>query len=82
MVAAVALLFVRPSLRVLAKARIWDLAKFNLANDWQAQGYTFDTALGLLSVTAGIGGLIGGLLISTWRASRSAAFTAYSSLCC
>ena len=39
----------------------------NLADDWQARGYTFDTALALLSVTAGIGGLIGGLLISTWR---------------
>ena len=42
------------------------LVKFNLADDWQAQGYTFDIALALLSVTAGIGGLIGGLLISTW----------------
>jgi hypothetical protein len=42
------------------------LVKFNLAADWQAQGYTFDTALALLGVTAGIGGLIGGLLISTW----------------
>jgi len=42
------------------------LVKFTLAPDWQARGYTFDTALALLSVTAGIGGLIGGLLISTW----------------
>ena len=42
------------------------LVKFTLAPDWQARGYTFDTAFALLSVTAGIGGLIGGLLISTW----------------
>jgi MFS transporter, DHA3 family, macrolide efflux protein len=42
------------------------LVKFNLADDWLAQGYTFETALALLTVTAGIGGLIGGLLISTW----------------
>ena len=31
------------------------LVRFNLADDWQGQGYTFDTALALLSVTAGIG---------------------------
>ena len=42
------------------------LVKFNLVADWQAQGHTFDTALALLGVTAGVGGLLGGLLISTW----------------
>jgi MFS transporter, DHA3 family, macrolide efflux protein len=42
------------------------LVKFNLVADWQAQGHTFDTALALLGVTAGVGRLLGGLLISTW----------------
>ena len=41
------------------------LVKFNLAPDWAARGYTFETALALLGVASGIGGVIGGLLVST-----------------
>lgn len=42
------------------------LLKFNLAADWQAQGFTFESALALLASVAGIGGVVGGLLISAW----------------
>ena len=42
------------------------LVKFNLAPDWAARGYTFETALALLGVAAGLGGVLGGVLVSTW----------------
>src|SRR5215470_15307297 len=42
------------------------LVKFNLAADRTARGYTFETALALLGVAGGVGGVIGGLLVSTW----------------
>jgi MFS family permease len=42
------------------------LVKFNLAPDWTARGLTFETALALLGVASGAGGVIGGLLVSTW----------------
>lgn len=42
------------------------LLKFNLAADWAANGYTFETATALMSTLGSIGGLAGGLLISTW----------------
>jgi len=42
------------------------LVKFNLAADWAARGFTFETALALLSTLAGIGGVVGGFFISTW----------------
>jgi MFS family permease len=46
------------------------LVKFNLASDWKARGYTFETALALLSVASGLGGLLGGVLMSTWGGLR------------
>lgn len=42
------------------------LVKFNLEPNWLARGYTFETALALLGVASGVGGVIGGLLVSTW----------------
>ncbi|MCW1970817.1 MAG: MFS transporter [Anaerolineae bacterium] len=42
------------------------LLKFNLAADWAANGYTFETATALMSTLGSLGGLTGGLLISTW----------------
>jgi MFS transporter, DHA3 family, macrolide efflux protein len=42
------------------------LVKFNLEPDWAARGYTFESALALLGVASGVGGVIGGLLVSTW----------------
>ncbi len=40
--------------------------KYNLAQDWGAAGFTFETALALISTSTGVGGLIGGFFISTW----------------
>jgi len=42
------------------------LLKFNLAADWGARGFTFETALALLASVAGVGGVVGGLFISAW----------------
>ena len=42
------------------------LLKFNLAADWSARGFTFETALALLATISSVGGLIGGVLISAW----------------
>lgn len=42
------------------------ILKFNLAPDWLARGFTFETALALLSSIQSIGGVAGGLLISLW----------------
>jgi hypothetical protein len=42
------------------------LVKFNLEPDWAARGYTFEAALALLSAAGGLGGVVGGLLVSTW----------------
>jgi hypothetical protein len=42
------------------------LLKFNLAADWGARGFTFETAMALLGSAAGIGGVVGGVLVSAW----------------
>ena len=42
------------------------LVKFNLAADWSARGFTFETALALLGTAMGVGGVLGGFLISAW----------------
>jgi DHA3 family macrolide efflux protein-like MFS transporter len=42
------------------------IVKFNLESDWAAHGHTFETTLALLGVASGVGGVIGGLLVSTW----------------
>jgi hypothetical protein len=42
------------------------LLKFNLAGDWQAHGFTFESALALLSMLGGIGGVVGGVIMSAW----------------
>jgi MFS family permease len=42
------------------------LLKFNLAADWGARGFTFETAMALLGSVAGIGGVVGGVFISAW----------------
>lgn len=42
------------------------IVKFNLAPDWTARGFTFETALALLTTMTGLGGLAGGLLVSLW----------------
>jgi hypothetical protein len=42
------------------------LLKFNLVPDWAARGFTFETALALISSVEGIGGVVGGVFISAW----------------
>ncbi len=42
------------------------LLKFNLAPDWTAHGFTFESALALISIAGGLGGLAGGLIMSIW----------------
>ncbi len=42
------------------------IVKFNLAADWAARGFTFETALALLSAMFSIGGVVGGFFISAW----------------
>lgn len=42
------------------------LLKFNLADDWARNGFTFETALAVLNTLGSIGGLVGGVLISVW----------------
>jgi MFS transporter, DHA3 family, macrolide efflux protein len=40
--------------------------KFNLAADWMARGFSYETALALIVTLSGIGGVSGGILMSTW----------------
>ncbi len=42
------------------------LVKYDLAADWTRHGFTLETALALLSTAFSLGGVIGGVLISTW----------------
>jgi MFS family permease len=40
--------------------------KFNLAPDWGARGFTFETALAMIASIGSIGGVVGGVFISAW----------------
>ena len=42
------------------------LLKFNLAADWMARGLSFEAALALMATVGSVGGLAGGVLVSTW----------------
>ena len=42
------------------------LVKFNLAADWTARGFSYEAALALVGTLSGIGGVTGGVLVSTW----------------
>jgi MFS family permease len=42
------------------------IVKFNLASDWAARGFTFETSLALLASVGSIGGVVGGVVISAW----------------
>lgn len=42
------------------------LVKFNLAPNWESLGFTLETALALLGTVGSIGGIAGGLLITSW----------------
>ena len=49
------------------------LVKFNLAADWSARGFTFETALALLGTAFGIGGVVGGFFVSAWGGLKTPA---------
>lgn len=42
------------------------IVKFNLASDWTARGFSYETAIALLATFGSVGGVAGGLLISVW----------------
>jgi hypothetical protein len=42
------------------------ILKFRLAPDWSARGMTFETAMALMGTVTAVGGVLGGLTISTW----------------
>jgi DHA3 family macrolide efflux protein-like MFS transporter len=48
------------------------LVKFNLAPDQSALGLSFETTLALLGMASGIGGVLGGVLVSTWGGLKQA----------
>lgn len=47
------------------------ILKFNLASDWTARGFSFETALALLNTFASVGGVAGGFLITAWGGLKS-----------
>ena len=47
------------------------LVKFTLAADWLARGFSYESALALLSTALGVGGVAGGVIISVWGGLRS-----------
>jgi hypothetical protein len=49
----------------VANRVLWPVLKFDLAPDWRAHGYSFESALALLGVASGVGGVIGGILVRT-----------------
>lgn len=42
------------------------LLKFNLSADWQARGFTLESAMAMLSSVMAVGGIIGGVAVSMW----------------
>lgn len=46
------------------------IVKFNLASDWSVHNLTFESALAILNSAMGVGGVIGGLIISAWGGDR------------
>jgi MFS family permease len=42
------------------------LLKFNLSESWAQLGFTFETALALVTTLGSIGGVVGGVLMSAW----------------
>lgn len=47
------------------------LVKFNLAASWKALGFSFETAFALLGTLSGLGGVVGGVMISAWGGLRT-----------
>lgn len=47
------------------------IVKFNLARDWHARGFRFETALALLASVNSLGGVVGGVIVSVWGGLKS-----------
>ena len=47
------------------------LVKYNLAADWTALNFTYETALALVSSVVGVGGVLGGFAMSVWGGLRT-----------
>ncbi len=47
------------------------LVKFNLAPDWSARSFTFESALALVTTVFSLGGAVGGFFISAWGGLKS-----------
>jgi DHA3 family macrolide efflux protein-like MFS transporter len=47
------------------------VVKFNLVGDWSRHGFTLKTALALVTTVSSIGGVAGGIFISTWGGLRN-----------
>jgi MFS family permease len=47
------------------------LLKTNLLADWTARGFSFESALALLTTVGSVGGIVGGVVISAWGGLRS-----------
>ena len=48
------------------------VVKFNLAADWTARGFSYETAFALVGTLSGVGGVTGGILISMWGGLKRA----------
>jgi MFS family permease len=46
------------------------MLRFNLQGDWLAHGFTYETALALLNSAMGVGGVLGGVIMSAWGGMR------------
>lgn len=47
------------------------ILKFNVAADWSRRGFTFETAMAMLGTATGIGGVVGGVIVSAWGGLKS-----------
>lgn len=42
------------------------IVKFTLAPDWAARGLSFESALAIIATAGGVGGVIGGVIVTAW----------------
>lgn len=46
------------------------IMKFKLASDWEAKGFSLESAMALMDSVAGVGALVGGIGVSLWGGLR------------
>ncbi len=47
------------------------ILKFNVVADWSKRGFTFETTMAMLGTAAGMGGVVGGFIVSAWGGLKS-----------